>query len=260
MTVQTPLLIAASARLASAATVFGLVFLAGCSVLPTPPERPVVYDFGPGLPAAPASGPASASASASAGVGMGIGTGTVADAGATALPGARLPTLALADVQSVGRSDNSTAVLYRLAYTDARQLRPYQLARWSLPPAQLVQQALRTQLGERRAVLSADDALAAAREGVAGSSAPGSLPTVLRAELEEFSQVFSSASASSALVRLRATLVEPTADGEKLLGQRLFTAQVPAPTADAAGGTRALADASAQVAQGVAQWVLQLGH
>ena len=243
MTVQTPLLIAASARLASAATVFGLIFLAGCSVLPTPPERPVVYDFGPGLPVAPAGQPASSN-----------GHGTAA------MPAARLPTLALADVQSVGRSDNSTAVLYRLAYTDARQLRPYQLARWSLPPAQLVQQALRTQLGKRRAVLSADDALAAAREGVAGSSAPGSLPTVLRAELEEFSQVFSSASASSALVRLRATLVEPTADGEKLLGQRLFTAQVPAPTADAAGGTRALADASAQVAQGVAQWVLQLGH
>ena len=235
--------IAAGARLASAAAVFGLVFLAGCSVLPTPPERPVVYDFGPGLPVAPAGQPASSN-----------GNGTAA------MPAARLPTLALADVQSVGRSDNSTAVLYRLAYTDARQLRPYQLARWSLPPAQLVQQALRTQLGERRAVLSADDALAAAREGVAGSSAPGSLPTVLRAELEEFSQVFSSASASGALVRLRATLVEPTADGEKLLGQRLFTAQVPAPTADAAGGTRALADASAQVAQGVAQWVLQLGH
>lgn len=239
MTVQTPLLIAASARLASTAAVFSLVFLAGCSALPTPPERPVVYDFGPGLPVAPGAAP--------------VPTGAAADAPA-------LPTLALADVQSVGRSDNSTAVLYRLAYTDARQLRPYQLARWSLPPAQLVQQALRTQLGERRAVLSADDALAAAREGVAGSSAPGSLPTVLRAELEEFSQVFSSASASDALVRLRATLVEPTADGEKLLGQRLFTAQVPAPTADAAGGTRALADASAQVAQGVAQWVLQLGH
>ena len=240
--------IAASARLASAAAVFGLVFLAGCSVLPTPPERPVVYDFGPGLPVAPAGQPASSN-----------GNGTAA------MPAARLPTLALADVQSVGRSDNSTAVLYRLAYTDARQLRPYQLARWSLPPAQLVQQALRTQLAERRAVLSADDALAAAREGASTGTASraanaGSLPTVLRVELEEFSQVFTSASASNALVRLRATLVEPTADGEKLLGQRLFTAQAPAPSADAAGGTRALADATAQTAQAVAQWVEQLGH
>ena len=248
MNPNAPFSIAAGARLASAAAVFGLVFLAGCSVLPTPPERPVVYDFGPGLPVAPAGQPAARN-----------GNGTAA------MPAARLPTLALAEVQCVGRSDNSTAVLYRLAYTDARQLRPYQLARWSLPPAQLVQQALRTQLAERRAVLSADDALAAAREGASTGTASraanaGSLPTVLRVELEEFSQVFTSASASNALVRLRATLVEPTADGEKLLGQRLFTAQAPAPSADAAGGTRALADATAQTAQAVAQWVEQLGH
>ena len=168
----------------------------------------------------------------------------------------------------MGLNDNRTAVLYRLAYTDARQLRPYQMARWAMPPAQLVQQALRNELGERRAVLSADDALAAAREGTGSNSnssaaavaGAGSLPTVLRVELEEFSQVFSSASASAGLVRLRATLVEPTADGEKLLGQRLFTAQVPAPSADASGGTRALADATAQVAQGVSQWIGQLGH
>ncbi len=182
------------------------------------------------------------------------------------MPAARLPVLGLADVQSAGRNDNSTAVLYRLAYTDARQLRPYQGARWAMPPAQLVQQALRTQLGERRAVLSADDALAAVREGAGagafttGTPGEGRLPTVLRVELEEFSQVFSSASASAGLVRVRATLVEPTADGEKLLGQRLFAAQVPSPSADAAGGTRALADATAQVAQGVSQWLGQLGH
>ena len=250
MTFKTSVSIAASARLASAAAVFGLIFLAGCSALPKPPARPVVYDFGPGLPVAAAGIPAPAAAAAPA---------TLA---------ARLPTLALADVQSVGRNDNSTAVLYRLAYTDARQLRPYQAARWALPPAQLVQQALRTELGERRAVLSADDALAAARQGLAspavgnaaGSSLNGSLPTLLRVELEEFSQVFSSASASTGLVRLRATLLEPTLDGEKLLGQRLFTAQVPAHSADAAGGTRALADATAQVAQSVSQWVEQLGQ
>ena len=253
MTLQTfgtPFLIAVSARLTSAAAVFGLVFLAGCSVLPAPPERALVYDFGPGLPVVPASPTAVAAMPA------------LAQAAATAMPTARLPTLALADVQSAGRSDNSTAVLYRLAYTDARQLRPYQQARWAMPPAQLVQQALRTQLGERRAVLSADDALSAAREGAGLSmlAGAGSLPTVLRVELEEFSQVFSSASASTGLVRLRATLVEPTAEGEKLLGQRLFTVQAPAPSADAAGGTRALADATAQAAQAVAQWVEQLGH
>ena len=242
MTVQilkTPFSIAVSARLVSAAAVFGLFFLTGCSVLPTPPARALVYDFGPGLQAP-------------------VADSTVA----TATPSVQLPTLALADVQSAGRNDNSTAVLYRLAYTDARQLRPYQQARWAMPPAQLVQQALRMQLGERRAVLSADDALSAAREGTGLSAATGagSLPTVLRVELEEFSQVFSSASTSTGLVRLRATLVEPTLEGEKLLGQRLFTMQAPAPSADAAGGTRALTDATAQAAQAIAQWVEALGH
>ena len=235
----TSFLIAASARLASVTAGFGLVLLAGCSVLPTPPAQALVYDFGPGVQAPVPVNPS-----------------------APALPAARLSTLALADVEGMGRNDNSTAVLYRLAYTDARQLRPYQQARWAMPPAQLVQQALRMQLGERRAVLSADDALSAARAATSPTAAggAGSLPTVLRTELEEFSQVFSSASASTGLVRLRATLVEPTLEGEKLLGQRLFTVQAPAPSADAAGGTRALADATAQAAQAVAQWVEQLGH
>ena len=61
--VQTPFSIAVSARLASSGAIFSLVFLAGCSVLPTPPERPVVYDFGPGtLAVAPAAAPADTAA------------------------------------------------------------------------------------------------------------------------------------------------------------------------------------------------------
>ena len=46
----------------------------------------------------------------------------------------------------------------------------------------------------------------------------------------------------------------PTEWGEKK------QAEAPAPSADAAGGTRALADATAQAAQAVAQWVEQIGH
>lgn len=204
-----------------------MIFLAGCSVLPKAPPRAVVYDFGPGPLASTPAGPP-------------------------------LPAIALAELQTVGTSDTSTAVLYRLAYADARQLRPYQLARWSLPPAQLVAQHLRTQLGQRRAVLRADDAQAAVREDAANGG--GNLPTVLRVELEEFSQVFLSAHDSVGLVRLRATLVQPTAAGEKLLGQRLFVVQRPAASADAGGGTRALADASAQAAQEVAQWLQEMGR
>ena len=211
--------IAASARPASVVATFAAIFLAGCSALPQPPVRPVLYDLGPGQLAPAAEQPP-------------------------------LPALALADVQSAGPVDGSTAVHYRLAYADARQLRPYQSARWSQPPAQLLEQRLRAVLGERRAVLRADKALIAARQGQAPTA-------VLRVELEEFSQIFTSEQGSTGVVRLRATLVEPTPTGEQLLGQRLFVAQQAATSADAAGGTRALAEATQQAAQALAQWLEQ---
>lgn len=211
--------IAASARPASVVATFAAIFLAGCSALPQPPVRPVLYDLGPGQLGPAAEQPP-------------------------------LPALALADVQSAGPVDGSTAVHYRLAYADARQLRPYQSARWSQPPAQLLEQRLRAVLGERRAVLRADKALIAARQGQAPTA-------VLRVELEEFSQIFTSEQGSTGVVRLRATLVEPTPTGEQLLGQRLFVAQQAATSADAAGGTRALAEATQQAAQALAQWLEQ---
>ncbi|MDP3135289.1 MAG: hypothetical protein Q8N17_03015, partial [Burkholderiaceae bacterium] len=88
-----------------AAFVFVAFFVAGCSILPSPPSRPVHYDFGPGAMAP-------------------VPTDRRAP----------LPALALADVEAPGLAEGSTAVLYRLAYTDARQLRPYTQARWSQPP------------------------------------------------------------------------------------------------------------------------------
>ena len=111
--------IAASARPASVVATFAAIFLAGCSALPQPPVRPVLYDLGPGQ-LAPLAAPADERPP--------------------------LPALALADVQSAGPVDGSTAVHYRLAYADARQLRPYQSARWSQPPAVLLEQRLRAVL------------------------------------------------------------------------------------------------------------------
>lgn len=216
--------IAVSAYGISAGAIFVAAFLAGCSALPAPPSRPVHYDFGPG-----------------------------AMAPVPADRRAPLPPLALADVEAPGLAEGSTAVLYRLAYADARQLRPYTQARWSQPPVQLVQQRLRDQLGQRRAVLTAESGAAQAR-------ASGKLPVVLRVELEEFSQVFTSATESAGLVRLRATLAEPAQAGETLLGQRVFIVQRPAASADAAGGTRALAEATDQVAHELTQWLEQLGR
>lgn len=219
--------IAAGAISRSAAAVLGLVcagLLAGCSVLPAPPTRAEVYDFGPGLTALPPS-----------------------DRRAPLRP------IALADVATTGMPEGSSALLYRLSYANAQQLRPYTQARWSQPPAQLVQQALRDRLGQRRAVLLGDDGSAQLLEG-------GTLPAVVRVELEEFSQVFTAPQASAGLVRMRVSLTESSAAGDRLQAQRLFVVQRPAATADAAGGARALAEAAAQAADELAQWLEQMGR
>ena len=207
----------------------GVLVLAvtGCSALPSQPTRPALYDFGPGAVA-----PASVDRRAP------------------------LPPLALADVEAPGLPEGSNAVYYRLAYTDGQQLRPYSQARWSQPPAQLVQQRLREQLGQRRAILKADDGAAQAREPAQGNK----LPLVLRTELEEFSHLFTSPSDSAGVVRLRATVVELTPSGESLRGQRVFIGQQPAKSADAAGGVAALAAASSQLAGELAAWVEQVGQ
>jgi len=220
-------MIANHRRVHCAEAIFGLAFaaaLAGCSALPAPPVRAEVYDFGPGLmETAPSD------------------------------RRAPLPPLALADVTTTGPVEGSTAVLYRLAYDDARRLRPYNQARWSQPPAQLVQKAVRDQLGLRRAVLTGDEGAAQILEG-------GALPAVLRVEIEEFSHVFTAPATSAGLVRLRVSIAESTPAGEKLLAQRVFLVQRPAATADAPGGTRALADATAQAAQEIGQWLEQMGR
>ena len=137
-----------------------------------------------------------------------------------------------------------TTVLYRLGYADAQQLRPYAQARWTMPPAQLLRQRLREMLGQRRSVLSGTDAIA-----------PGTL--ALRLELEEFSQWFDSAQSSAGLVRVRATLSR-TGSAAKVLAQTGFVVQRPASSADAAGGVKALAQASDALVQQIDQWLQQV--
>lgn len=212
------------ADIATIARVKGLFFilllaLTGCA-LPGKRLPATVYDFGPG---AVRSQPANRMA--------------------------LLPALAIADVQASPALDG-TAVLYRLAYSDAQQLKPYAQARWSMTPAHLVRQRLREHLGLRRALLSPGDG------GPAGTSTP---PT-LRLDLEEFSQLFETPTTSVGLLRLRATVVQPGPDGEQLVAQRSVIVQQPAPTADASGGVRALT-AATDVAMGeLEQWLAQLAR
>jgi len=101
-----------------------------------------------------------------------------------------------------------------------------------------------------RVVLNLGESAALAREGSV-------LPRVLRIELEEFSQYFESPAQSVGMVRLRATLLENTIGGEKLLAQRSVAVQRPAPTADAPGGVRALTAATDAAAEEIGQWLQQ---
>jgi len=185
--------------------------LPGCSSLPSAPLRPAVYDFGPGALTTPA----------------------------TARPA--LPPIVLQEVEAPPALD-SAAVLYRLAYSDAQQLRPYAQARWSMPPAQLVRQRLRESLSLKRAVVNPGES---------------SVPLALRVELQEFSQLFDTTQASSGLVRLRATLIEAKGGADRLVAQQVFVVQRPAASADAPGGVRALMAATDAAVEEIGAWLQQ---
>ena len=191
--------------------------LVGCSVIEKP-TRSVVYDFGPGA--------------------------TVAAAPPTAVA---KPAVVLAEIAAPGALD-STAVLYRLAYSDAQQLLPYAQARWSMPPAQLLQQQLRKTLGRHHVVMREGDGM------VAGAQRP----LVLVLELDEFSQLFASPTESVGLVRVHASVVRPAASGDQLLAQRDFVEQRAAPSADAAGGVRALTAATDGLLEEISAWLMSL--
>lgn len=212
-----------TSKVLAAFSLFSVLALGGCSALPQPPVRADLYDFGPGL-----SQP--------------LQTGVQS-----------LPPLALAEVEMLGQPEGSLGLLYRLAYSNDQRLLPYTQARWSQAPAVLMQQALRARLGQQRAVLTGDD-------GLALMSGPGRMPTVLRVQVEEFSQIFSAPQQSHGLLRMRALVADASAAGETLVAQRLFVVRRPAATADSTGGARALAEAAAQAADELADWLATLGR
>jgi len=192
---------AAAWRLAAASATLALSACAGSQA----PANKAIYDFGPTTANTAVSAPA--------------------------FPGP----LALADVSASLALDN-TAVQYRLAYANPQELRPYALASWTMPPAQLIQQRVRSVLGARGPVLA---------PGV------GATAYTLKLELEEFSQVFNAPGASQGVMQLRATLLK----GTTLAAQRSFSSQVPAPTPNASGGVKALSVAADAVAKQLSDWV-----
>lgn len=125
---------------------------------------------------------------------------------------------------------DSQAMSYRLAYADPQRLHAFAQARWAASPQLLLQQRLRQQL----------------------ALTPGGAPCTLRVELDDFSQSFASPAASSAVLRGEALLL---GKGRALRARQPLQIDVPAATADAAGGAAALAAVADRLATTLAQWL-----
>lgn len=162
-----------------------------------------------------------------------------ADAAKTAPTAVQLPALSVAHIDAPSWLD-STRIFYRLAYVNDQQPRAYATSRWNTPPAQLFEQRLKSRLGQAGGMV------------LSASAGAMRLP-VLHIEVDEFTQVFESPSQSAAHVTVRAAVVH----NRILIAQQTFTKQLPAPTADAEGGVRALADASDAVIADMMKWLAQ---
>jgi len=129
-------------------------------------------------------------------------------------------------------------MMYRLNYADPLQARTYANSRWSANPLILVTQRIKARLAQSGVkVLSATDTM-------------NNVP-ILRIELDDFSHAFASAGQSEGQVVLRASVFR----GHTLLDQRTISRATPAPSADAAGGVRALAASTDAAAADIAAWL-----
>jgi cholesterol transport system auxiliary component len=150
---------------------------------------------------------------------------------------AALPALVVADAVGPAWLD-SQRMYYRLLYADAQQSRPYAHNHWNATPLQLLSARLKSRIAQAGVkVLSATDASAG--------------ETLLRVEVEDFSQSFDTPASSSAQLTLRATLLRQ----HRLLDQRTFSRRLASASADAPGGAQALARAADAVAADILGWL-----
>jgi len=136
---------------------------------------------------------------------------------------------------------DTTGLFYRLLYSDPAQPRAYANSRWSSAPAMLLTQRIQARFSGVVPVLT--------------GNAPARADYALQAELEDFSQSFSSPDSSTVQVRLRATLVHlPT---RRLVAQQGIVMEQPA-APNAEGAARALGVAGDAVVDRLLDWTLQI--
>lgn len=141
---------------------------------------------------------------------------------------APLPGLASVDVAAPSWLAGS-GIHYRLTWLDARQRNEYGESRWAAPPGEMLARALAARLA-------------------------GSERCRLRFELDEFIQIFDSATASRWQLSGRGTLIA----GNAVLARRAFAASAPAPSPDAKGGVAAAAASVADLADRLTEWIARI--
>lgn len=135
----------------------------------------------------------------------------------------------------------STGMQYRLLHNQPARRQYFVESRWAAQPAQMVEVAV------KRFITSGESALAATG-------------CRLRIDLDEFSQVFSSDSASQGVIEARAYLLAPRSD--QVIAMRHFGIARPAPSANAVGGVAALRDSVGELNQQLLDWLngLETGY
>jgi len=131
-------------------------------------------------------------------------------------------------------------IVYRLAYDEPARLHTYAQSRWKASASALLTQRLRGRFAAatQRGIVTRDDGARA--------------DYMLRVELEDFSQIFSTPGTSQVAVRARASVVN--LQQRTLIAQRVFSFERPAPSPDARGAVAALADASDELIEGLLEW------
>lgn len=134
----------------------------------------------------------------------------------------------------------TTALVYRLGYERPAMPRAYTLSQWAAPPGELLTLRLR-------------QSVEAQNRGVTLRQIPP-VPDgySLEVSLDVFAQVFSSPARSLCEVVLRATLVRHDSE---VIAQKTFSAELPAPRPDAAGGVHGLTAASDVDIRNIITWV-----
>lgn len=157
-----------------------------------------------------------------------------------AAPASAVSAVVVPDVTGSAAFDNER-MYYRLNYADALQSRAYTNSRWNATPLQLITQRLKSRIAQ------------AGTKVLTPTDASNGVP-VLRTEIDDFSHSFDSPTQSHGVLVLRASLLNQ----HKLIDQKTFSRKIPATSADAAGGARALAGASDAVAADINAWLATL--